>query len=511
MVLNQRTILKMLEEGRDPFKEEEESLAKIAAAAEAAALKRSNLKIKKQTNRSSNSNEDSKECGSLLQQDKTQHDGAHLKQSDLLSAVKVSTSQPDETSTVKSTEKTKRIDFQKSSTAIVSKKVSKKISKLGVNLIDCEVRKGEDAVSGGSNQEIMETATTNLTATAQNSTDETMMMTKVDAISDMRRLVDISTSSTDDPCATTAVSTTKNILLNTDDSDADKQKTDFCVKNEDKRHVDDSNDGSNIKKNDNNSNSSNNYRRNSDDIKSVNLKSDELSIRNDCKEQSLENLKDAIIDQHNESEEVEKQLAPPDLKKSSIGKIKKRKKEEEEDISYPISSDKVLNKSISDRIDAFSNVTNAASSVVRSAFLSSSSSSSTTSSSFPSSSSSFPSSSSSSNSLSASTPNIPNTIKQIMTSSTSSTTLNPMSTTSTGGKIMKNKSSSQLSVPTVTGTPVWVSQLTRRIHANEVASCFWNFSTFSFLFLCLLLVCLLLVLLLLLIKLIIFIFLHFVF
>ena len=477
MVLNQRTILKMLEEGRDPFKEEEESLAKIAAAAEAAALKRSNLKIKKQTNRSSNSNVDSKECGSLLQQDKTQHDGAHLKQSDLLSAVKVSTSQPDETSTVKSTEKTKRIDFQKSSTAIVSKKVSKKISKLGADLIDCEVRKGEDAVSGGSNQEIMETATTNLTATAQNSTDETMMMTKVDAISDMRRLVDISTSSTDDPCATTAVSTTKNILLNTDDSDADKQKTDFCAKNEDKSHVDDSNDGSKYKKNDDNSNSSKNYRRNSDDIKSVNLKSDELSIRNDCKEQSSENLKDAIIDQHNESEEVEKQLAPPDLKKSSIGKIKKRKKEEEEDISYPISSDKVLNKSISDRIDAFSNVTNAASSVVRSAFLSSSlsSSSSTTSSSFPSSSSSFPSSSSSSNSLSASTPNIPNTIKQIMTSSTSSTTLNPMSTTSTGGKIMKNKSSSQLSVPAVTGTPVWVSQLTRRIHANEVVSCFWIF------------------------------------
>ena len=59
----------------------------------------------------------------------------------------------------------------------------------------------------------METATTNLTATAQNSTDETMMMTKVDAISDMRRLVDISTSSTDDPCATTAVASTLVIII----------------------------------------------------------------------------------------------------------------------------------------------------------------------------------------------------------------------------------------------------------------------------------------------------------
>ena len=466
----------MLEEGRDPFKEEEESIAKIAAAAEAAALKRNNLKMKKQINRSSNSNEDSKECGTLLKQNDKQHDGTHSELLGLSSAVKVSTSQPDETITVKGTEKTKRSDSQKSSSATVSKKVPKRVSKSGSHLSDFVVRKDDDAVSGGCTQEIMEAATTSQPANVRNLIDvrvtEMTMITEADAKSDTRRLVDISTSSADDQCVTAAVSNAKNILLNTGDSDADKQRSDSCVKNEDRTHLNASNDSNNYGKNGDDNNNSNNYCRNSDDIKYENLKCNESSMQNDSEEKYSENLKDKISDQLNEIEEVEEQPVPSDPRKSSIGKIKKRKKEEEEDISNPISSDLDFANPISERIDTLSNVMNVTTSTTRPVFSQSTSSSSTTSS--------FPSSTSSSNFLPPSVPNVPSTIKPIATSSTSSTTFNPMSSSSAGGKIMKNKSTSQLSVPIVTGIPVWVSQLTRRIHANEVNFYLQKFSKSSY-------------------------------
>ena len=460
MVLNQRTILKMLEEGRDPFKEEEESIAKIAAAAEAAALKRSNLKMKKQINRSSNSNEDSRECGTLLKQDDKQHDGLHSELLDLSSAVKVSTSIPDETITVKGTEKTKRSDSQKSSSATVSKKVSKKVSKSGTDLSDFVVRKDDDAVIEGCTQEIMEAATTSQPANVRTGM---MMNTEADARSDTRRLVDISTSSADDQCVTAAVSNAKKIILDTGDSDADKQRSDSCVRNGDRRNLNASNDSNNYGKNGDDNNNSNNYCRNSDDIKYENLKCNKSSMQNDSEEKYSENLKDKISDELNKIEEVEEQLVPSDPRKSSIGKIKKRKKEEEEDISNAISSDLVFANPISERIDILNNIVNVTISTTRPVFSQSTSSSSTTSS--------FPSSTSSSNFLPPSVPNVPSTIKPIATSSTSSTsstTFTPMSSSSAGGKIMKNKSTSQLSVPIVTGIPVWVSQLTRRIHANEV-------------------------------------------
>ena len=495
-------VLKMIAEGRDPFKEEEESLARIAAAAEAAALKRSNLKMKKQMNKSSSSNVDIKKSEGSLSPFEGEQTAMHDQQCGPSSVVVGNTNQLD-TITVQNTEKSKKNNSSKTSRVITSMIAIKKIPKSRNSACDDVERDDEELSSEGANQEHFETDTaTTVIISANNSTGEQItddtMDTEALIKADTTYLIAIASKLPNDDDAAVAASVSENgsqplisttvnnvlvdidrnipmesdIPMDIDNHHSNTQIVGFRIEDDERRK----NDSINYS---NSSNNSYSTHFTTTDVRDDIIKVKEHSDQNCSKEFSSESLKDRNI----EEEENEKKMIANELKKNSSGKIKKRKKEEEEDSVYSVTSVPAFDRPVPDRTERINCNMNVSSSMTRSGSSLSSSSSSSSSSSDPSSSSSSSSSSSTSSSFPNSLPP-PHTSKLSAASSTSSTTLNQ-------SKIAKNKSSSLISTPvpvpvppfSQSGGPTWIAQLTRRIHNNDVTKIYILMHLFSTIYL----------------------------